>query len=153
MVLEIFTNNLRQTQKTAQILAQELGKEKRQKQAFILGLVGELGAGKTSFIQGFARGLKIKNKVLSPTFLLLKTFSIPGQKNFKWLYHIDCYRFKKSKELLDLGFKEILGNPDNIIIIEWADKIKKIMPRRAVWINFKVLGEDKRKLEFKNLAW
>ena len=105
----------------------------------VFGLVGNLGAGKTTFIQAFAKGLGIKAKVTSPSFVLMK--------NYKNFYHIDCYRIKNHKDILALDFKEIISNPKNIIMIEWAEKIRKILPKDAIWIKFKIINKNQRKIE------
>jgi len=127
------------------------------KKSFVIGLEGKLGAGKTTFIQGFAKELSIKEKILSPTFVIYKKFKIrnPNVKSnpkykFQNFYHIDCYRVQKSKELLDLGFKEIISNPQNIVAVEWAEKIKRIMPKNTFWIQFEFIDEKKRKITIKN---
>jgi len=114
MEIKCLSKDPGQTKKLGEILAKEILKEKKQKKAFVLGLKGGLGGGKTTFLQGFARGLGIKEKITSPTFIIMKKFS-----NF---YHFDCYRIRKPKELLDLGFKEIISNPRNIVAIEFINK-------------------------------
>jgi tRNA threonylcarbamoyladenosine biosynthesis protein TsaE len=141
---EIFSQSPSQTKKVGQILASQIlrGKLKR---AFVLGLIGDLGGGKTTFLQGFAKGLKIKEKILSPTFIILKKFKVKSSK-FKVFYHIDCYRIKRAKEILNLGFKEIISNPKNIVAIEWAEKIKKILPKGALILKFDFLDQKKRKI-------
>jgi len=103
-----------------------------------------LGAGKTCFLQGFAKGLCIRKKILSPTFAIMKRFQVPGH-GFQNFYHIDCYRIDKPKELLDLRFADMRQNPENIIAIEWADKVKKILPNNTLILKFRFL--DKRKRE------
>lgn len=131
------TKNQRETSKLAKILAEEIIKAKpKTKNALIFGLVGELGAGKTTFIQAFAKGLRIKRRLTSPSFVLMK--------NYKNFYHIDCYRIKSPKGILALDFKEIISNPKNIIMIEWAEKIKSILPRNTIWLRFKILSEKER---------
>jgi tRNA threonylcarbamoyladenosine biosynthesis protein TsaE len=141
---EIFSQSPSQTKKVGQILASQIlrGKLKR---AFVLGLIGDLGGGKTTFLQGFAKGLKIKEKILSPTFILIRKFQIPNSK-FQNFYHIDCYRISKPKEILDLGFKEIISNPKNIVAIEWAEKIKKFLPKGTLILKFDFLDQKKRKI-------
>jgi len=138
MKFKIFTSSPSQTKKAGQLLAEEVLKSKPAKRAFVIGLVGDLGGGKTCFLQGFAQGLGIKQRVLSPTFIIMRRFN-----NF---YHIDCYRIQKPQELLDLGFKRIIANPKNIVAVEWADRIRKIMPLNTIWIEFEFIGEKKRKI-------
>lgn len=133
---EFFARNVNETRKMAKILAQEILKSKR---GMIIGLIGELGAGKTTFIQAFAKGLGIKNKITSPSFIILKKY-----KNF---YHIDCYRIKSYKDILALDFQEIVSNPKNIIVIEWAEKIKSILPQDTIRLEFKILSEKERKIK------
>jgi len=142
MKKENITSSSNQTKKLGEKFAREILKSRSRKKAFVIGLEGELGGGKTTFIQGFAKGLGIKEKILSPTFVIMKKFN-----NF---YHFDCYKIQKSKELLDLGFKEIISNSENIIVVEWADKIKKIMPKNTLWIQFEFVDETIRKITIKN---
>ena len=142
MKKENITSSSVQTKKLGEKFAREILKNKSKKKSFVIGLEGKLGAGKTCFLQGFAQGLGVKEKILSPTFVIMKKFN-----NF---YHIDCYRIQKSKELLDLGFKEIISNSENIVVVEWADRIKKIMPKHTFWIKFKFVDETIRKITIKN---
>ena len=154
-LVEIIAKSAQETKKIAANLARNLRKQPlfRQrrislgptKHAFIIALEGNLGSGKTNFIQGLAAALGIKESVLSPTFLILKQFPIlfKGYTNF---YHVDAYRLKSSKELLELGFEELLSNPENIIVIEWADKVGKILPKNVLNIKFVNLRKDKRKI-------
>jgi len=150
MKKEYITSSSAQTKKLGQKLAKDILKKKPEKTAFVIGLEGELGSGKTTFVQGFAKALGIKEKVLSPTFVIIERFQFNNLtiKQFNNFYHLDCYRIKKPRELLDLGFKEIISNPRNIVAVEWADKIKKIMPEDVLWINFEFIDEKKRKISF-----
>ena len=146
--MEIISKAPSQTKKLGQFLAQEILKTPFPKRALILGLEGDLGGGKTTFLQGFARGLGIEEKILSPTFIIIKKFHIP-YSTFQEFYHIDCYRIKKSKEILDLGFKKIIFDPQNIIAIEWADRIKKILPKDTLFLKFDFINKDIRKIALK----
>ena len=113
--------------------------------ATVVGLYGNLGSGKTTFVQFVAEILGVKEQVTSPTFLIVKSYKLKV-KSYKSIYHIDCYRIQKPKELLKLGFKEIINNPQNIVLIEWAEKLKKILPKKINWIRFeygKKLNERK----------
>jgi len=133
------TTSSSQTKKFAGLLASTIVSQKRtpSKNALIIALAGDLGAGKTTFVQGFLRGLGIKKKITSPTFILIKNYSITQLSNYQNVYHLDCYRIKKASELSKIGLKEILECPQNIILIEWAEKIKRILPKNTIWIKFK----------------
>lgn len=140
--MNIITKNAKETQKVAAELAQKLVKKKTAK-ALILALSGELGAGKTTFIKGFSKALGIREKILSPTFVLIHKHRLHASY-FTNLYHIDAYRLKSEKDLLKLGIKEIFTNPENIVMIEWADKVRKIIPKNATWICFKHSSKGRR---------
>lgn len=112
----------------------------------IIGLEGELGSGKTSFVQFFAKAMGIKDKVLSPTFVIFKSFDLKNRK-FRKLYHLDCYRINRAKEILDLGFKEMIANKENIVLIEWSDKIEELLPKKAVILEFNFIDKNKRKID------
>jgi len=120
--------------------------------AFILALTGELGSGKTTFVQGVARGLGIKSRIISPTFILVRNYEVRSQKyEVRNFYHIDLYRLEKNIEfeVRNLGIKDIWSDPENIVAIEWAEKIEKMIPKSAKWIRFENLGENKRKITMK----
>jgi len=144
-MIEIVAKSSKETKKAGMALGQILGRESLSDRAFIIALEGDLGSGKTTFIQGLAQGLEVKENILSPTFVIQKDFSL-ALKNYKNLYHIDAYRLKNPSELLGLGFKDLIKNSENLIVIEWADKIKKILPKNILKIEFENLGEDKRKI-------
>ena len=134
------TNSAQETQNLAANLAKKL------KGGDILALSGDLGGGKTTFVQGLAKGLKIKEKIQSPTFVLMKIYPIP-KKKFS-LCHIDLYRLKDEKDIESIGFQDYLRNNDYICVIEWAEKIEKILPKNTEWIEFEYVDEEKRRLVF-----
>ena len=148
-----------QTKKIGALLAKKILETKPLKLAFLLGLEGDLGGGKTTFLQGFAKGLGIKQKILSPTFIIMRKFQIPNYKlqtnpklqipKFQTFFHIDCYRIQSPKEILDLGFKEIISNPQNIVAVEWAERVRKILPKKTIILKFYFLGQNKRKIVIK----
>lgn len=126
----MISRSAQETKKIADRLAKKILKKRpHRNHARVIALTGELGAGKTTFVQGFAKALGIKSRMVSPTFLIFRKY-----KNF---YHVDVYRIHLAKELTTLGFKKILANPQNILVIEWAEKIKKILPKDAIWVNFR----------------
>ena len=116
----------------------------------VFGLVGDLGAGKTQLTKGLAEGLGIKKHLASPTFVLLKVYPVvKNKKGIKNLIHIDCYRLSRPEELLDLGWEEFLSKKESVIVVEWADKIKGIMPEGTVWIDLRQgRGESEREIKF-----
>ena len=140
------TTSAIQTKKLGEEMAKDILALSETNNAIVLALKGELGSGKTTFVQGLAKGLGVQSRVLSPTFLVIKEFELP-HTNKTMLYHIDCYRLESSQELLDLGFKSIVANPKNIVVIEWADRVKKILSKDTKWIHFFVTGENSRELD------
>lgn len=113
----------------------------------VVALTGELGAGKTTFVQGFAQGLGIKEKIISPTFVLIRQHPIP--KTSSLLYHIDLYRLEDAKDFRHLGLEEILSNPNNLVLIEWAEKAEKYLPKNTIWISFERIDENQRRIAIK----
>lgn len=147
--MELISKSYSETKKIAGELAKKLIK-KRFKKAIVMALEGELGAGKTTFIKGFSKALGVKEKVLSPTFVLIHRHKIK-KSGFKNLYHIDAYRLKSEKDLLKLGTKEIFANPQNIVMIEWADRVKKAIPENTILIRIKHLKKNERKISINKL--
>ncbi|MCX6738043.1 MAG: tRNA (adenosine(37)-N6)-threonylcarbamoyltransferase complex ATPase subunit type 1 TsaE [Candidatus Parcubacteria bacterium] len=150
MEKRIQTNTHIKTQSLAEKIAKKClktGPDFKNNIATIFAMRGDLGSGKTTFTQGFARGLGVVDKILSPTFVILKKFQIPNSE-FQYLYHIDCYRIKQPREILNLGLKEIISDTKNIIVIEWADKIEKILPPQAKMIRFHFVNEKNREIFF-----
>ncbi|MCK4782057.1 tRNA (adenosine(37)-N6)-threonylcarbamoyltransferase complex ATPase subunit type 1 TsaE [Candidatus Parcubacteria bacterium] len=139
--MKILTNSSSETKKLGEKLAKEILSCSQKKDAFVIGLIGDLGGGKTTFLQGLAKGLGIKDKINSPTFVIMKRY-----KNF---YHFDCYRIKDPKEILNLGFKEIISNPQNIVALEWADQIQDILPKHALIIEFDFIAQNTRRVKIK----
>lgn len=139
--LEILSKSSRQTKKIAVGFAGELKNfvPRKRKKATIIGICGDLGAGKTTFVQGFARALGVKERITSPTFVIMKKFPIHRHKIknsfFSFFYHFDFYRLASAKDLLALDFKKISDRPDNLIIIEWPDRIKNFSKNISIKIN------------------
>ena len=109
----------------------------------VVALVGELGAGKTCLTQGIARGLGIPEsyQVTSPTFTLMNEY--PGKTA---LYHLDMYRLSGVRELEEMGYEEYLGG-DGVLVIEWAEKIRDILPDETLFISLTYLDENRREID------
>ncbi len=113
----------------------------------VIALIGELGSGKTVLIKGLAQGLGIKKTITSPTFVLMKIYKIPNSVrqsvnqtlNF---CHVDAYRLKSGQDLIDIGIKDWLGKSNTITAIEWAGRVKNILPKNTITIKLK-LGKKK----------
>ena len=148
MKIKVLSESPEETQKIASLLINIILKQKNLKRnkALVISLEGNLGSGKTEFFKGIAKGIKLKEKIFSPTFLIMKRFTL-RHKLFKFLWHLDCYRLKKISEIKELDFKEIIKNYQNIIFIEWGNKIKRFLPKNHWMIKFKIKGENKRSLE------
>ncbi len=98
--------------------------------ATLITLSGELGAGKTSFVQGVAASLGVVGSVTSPTFVLEKVYELRGQP-FSKLIHIDAYRLVSGDELRALGFDELMGDAGNLVLLEWPEKVSDLLPAPA----------------------
>lgn len=139
------TKNPGQTKQLGFRLAKKILKNKPGQKAVVLALVGDLGSGKTTFLQGLAKGLNIKYEIVSPTFIIFRKFKIPNS-SFKYFYHFDCYRLKTKKELHKLGWQNLEKLPYNIIAIEWADNVFKKMHPDFILIKFNLVDRSKRKI-------
>ena len=142
-----------QTSKLAKELAVTLRQAQGKKifnKAIVIGLSGELGSGKTTFCQSFAKALGVKEKVHSPTFVIMKKYSV-ARNQYPVLFHFDAYRIKKPKDIVVLGWKKIISEPKNIILVEWAENIKKVFPKKHFWIKLAHLGKNKRGIDIKSV--
>jgi tRNA threonylcarbamoyladenosine biosynthesis protein TsaE len=143
--METVTNSAEETKAIGEKFAAKLvGGE-------VLALIGDLGSGKTTFVQGLANGLGIRQRIISPTFILLRNYTISNSNNDKLntFNHIDLYRLGNDaeRELLDLGFKELSEDERTVTVVEWADKAKGVFSDKTIWIRFNALSGDSRKIE------
>lgn len=120
--------------------------------AMVLAFSGDLGAGKTTLTQEIALQFGIKENVVSPTFVIMKIYKISSSSkyysHFKKLIHIDAYRIEKEEELSYLGWDEIISDKDNLVIIEWPEKVKKIIPKSAINIFLSHIDEETRAIRY-----
>ena len=137
--MEIFSKATNDTQEAGRRLSTHL------KGGETLALVGEMGAGKTHFIQGLAEGLKIDSRITSPTFIIMREYET-DKLNF---YHVDLYRLEENieRELTNLGITDLWGKPKNIFAIEWADRAVGHLPDNTIWVKFTEIDNDTRKIE------
>ncbi|MFC1646921.1 tRNA (adenosine(37)-N6)-threonylcarbamoyltransferase complex ATPase subunit type 1 TsaE [Patescibacteria group bacterium] len=135
------TNCPEETQKFGKKFADYLiKKEKARNIPNIVCLYGDLGSGKTVFVQGVASGLGIAKRLLSPTFIIVRRYKIGNI--YQYLYHLDLYRMKSSKSLQSIGISEIINNPDFLVFIEWADRLDRFLPKKRIDIHLSVLKNE-----------
>ena len=108
----------------------------------IIALIGDLGAGKTVFSQGLANGLGIKEKVNSPTFVVMKIYDVEYDK-IKIFCHIDAYRLSSFTELEAIWVSDYLGQKDAVTVIEWADKVFRGLPDKVIKYKLLHKGEER----------
>ena len=111
--------------------------------ADVVALTGALGAGKTCFIQGLARGLDVSTHPTSPTFVLVNEYRgrLP-------VHHVDAYRTATLTELLDLGLLELFDG-DGVTLVEWADRLEPLLPARAIRVHIEGVGDEPRRIEIR----
>jgi len=124
------------------------GLEKKNRQAVVLGLQGDLGSGKTTFAQDVAKYLGVTEEVTSPTFIIQKSYQLPEGKKFSRLVHIDAYRLDASEQLERLGFAELLKEEDTLIIVEWPEKVPKALPQHTQHLLFTFVNDTTREVTY-----
>ncbi|MBC8331629.1 MAG: tRNA (adenosine(37)-N6)-threonylcarbamoyltransferase complex ATPase subunit type 1 TsaE [Anaerolineae bacterium] len=109
----------------------------------VVGLVGDLGAGKTTMMQGVASGWGSSDPVSSPTFVLVNMYRRPDQQRF---YHLDAYRLRGASDAVDLDLESMFE--EGPLVIEWADRIEAVLPEERIWVELEWLDETRRQLVF-----
>ena len=140
----IITHSASETQKVAEAVLSSLQHRN------ILALHGDLGGGKTTFSQGIGKALGINQKMISPTFILVRQYElekIKSKSHFAKLYHIDLYRIQRSEEIIDLGILDFAKDSTNLLLIEWAEKMGEYLSDRRVDVRFEYIAENDRKIE------
>lgn len=114
--------------------------------ATVIALSGDLGAGKTTFVQTLARELGVAGTVTSPTFTIMKTYTLENQ-DWDRLIHMDAYRIDELAELEPLRFGELLNDPKNLFCIEWAEKIKAALVTPKINVQFTITNGHSRTVQ------
>lgn len=148
----MISNSPDDTKKIAEDFVKTLALQKDS--ATAAGLHGDLGSGKTTFVQCVAKILGVKENVQSPTFVILKNYKLHVTSSmlqapyYKFLVHIDCYRLDKKEDIEKLGWQEIISNPKNLVLVEWPERITGVMPKNTININFKFITNTTREIVF-----
>lgn len=140
--MEATTRSPLQTQKIAKDLAGKL------KGGEVIALYGDLGSGKTVFVQGLAQGLGIKRRILSPTFVFMRSYPLAINNKRLTFHHLDLYRGQSLTDFQVLGLSEIFS-PDSIIVLEWAEKIKNQLPQNRIDVEIKRVNDTTRSINIK----
>lgn len=141
MKSEYITKSPEETREVAKKVAQEM------KNGGVVCLYGDLGSGKTTFTQGFAEALGIERSVNSPTFLVVRTYRLPDDKSNETIqsfYHIDLYRLNQESEMKDVGLEDIFVNPENLVVVEWSEKLGSLLPSKRLDIHFTYVDDNSR---------
>src|SRR5436190_1172667 len=132
--VRLFTRSAEQTRAVGEALASSL------RSGDVVSLTGDLGAGKTTLVQGAARGLGVGDRVLSPTFTLVREYQgdVP-------IHHMDIYRLDRVQDVLDLGFEEMI-DADGVVFVEWGDAIEGLLPEDHLQVELSIAedGEARR---------
>jgi len=152
--MEFISKNVEETAQIASNFAEiiQSSPKDNSKGSTIVGLYGELGSGKTTFMKYLALSFGVEETIQSPTFVIMRKYDLTPSpslcegegRNFKNLFHIDAYRIENEIEMLNLGWQEIITNPKNLICIEWPEKIAGIMPPHIV-IKFEHYDEENQR--------
>ena len=140
--MEVRLKSIDEINNLVKVVYDKLLEKKTENRASVLALHGDLGAGKTTFMQHFAKDLGVEEVVTSPTFVVMKKYELPTG-DFKQLVHIDAYRIEELSEMGPLGFGGLLNDQDLIICIEWAENISDLLPEETVHINIEIVGDDR----------
>ena len=108
----------------------------------IFALYGDLGAGKTAFVAGMAEALGIRERILSPTFTLMRRYG-----NF---IHIDAYRLHGPEDLALLGWNDLVRDSRNVIVVEWADRVESALPRDVIRVRFTHVSDHERTIDIED---
>ncbi|KKQ78020.1 MAG: hypothetical protein A3A96_03035 [Candidatus Zambryskibacteria bacterium RIFCSPLOWO2_01_FULL_39_39] len=161
--MEFLSKNVSETAQIATDFSQKL--KPKTDSALVVGLYGELGSGKTTFMKYLAESFGVKETIQSPTFVIMKIYKTSPPRKLPFssppplvkgrglggevenLIHIDAYRIEKEEEMINLGWQEIISDPQNLVFVEWPEQIAGIMPPHIV-VKFEhgKTGENQRKI-------
>jgi tRNA threonylcarbamoyladenosine biosynthesis protein TsaE len=113
----------------------------------VILMEGDLGAGKTTFVQVLAKELGVTEEIISPTFVIQKSYETKDHI-FKKLIHIDAYRIEDAREMINLGWQDTVSNKENLVVVEWPSKILEILPENAKEMKFAHIDVETREISY-----
>jgi tRNA threonylcarbamoyladenosine biosynthesis protein TsaE len=113
----------------------------------VILMEGDLGAGKTTFVQVLAKELGVTEEIISPTFVIQKSYETKDHI-FKKLIHIDAYRIEDAREMIKLGWQDTVSNKENLVVVEWPSKILEILPENAKEMKFAHIDVETREISY-----
>ena len=145
MQIKVISENEQTTRQIAKKYAQSI------KSPTVISLVGDLGAGKTTFAKGFAEGFGVRDVVTSPTFTIMNEY----MGSVMPLYHFDMYRLSSMEEAINCGFEEYfnLKTLKGVVLVEWASNVEGMLPALHIEVSFKKLDEEKREISITVKGW
>jgi len=145
--MEYLLNNESELAGVAGEVAEALLSQPLRKRATVLALIGELGAGKTTFSKHFLKFLGVTEQIVSPTFVIIKSYVL-STKYYELAHHIDTYRLEEPvAELKKLEIEKVLDDPKHLVLIEWADRVEELLPPDAIRLEFSHEDGNKRSLK------
>ena len=142
--MEIHSSSPEETQKLAGELALKI------KPGTLITLSGDLGSGKTTFVQGFAHALGIKQRLLSPTFVFVHLYHYARQAEQHTLYHVDLYRIQSEHEVISLDLVAMLRDPRGIVVVEWPERAMSLFTK-CVKVSFVIMNENTRRISIEGI--
>jgi len=115
--------------------------------ATVVGLSGDLGSGKTTFVRSVAQILGVEHEIASPTFVIAKFYDIPNDSRWKQLVHVDAYRIEDPEEIRPLRLTETFADPKNLVIVEWPEQLGVFFPKDAMMLKLRFIDETTRGIQ------
>ena len=146
--MHIVSRSPRTTRALGALFAKELTvRPIRTKHATVIALRGPLGAGKTTFIQAFARAMGVRRNLPSPTFTFMRRYPL-ARHRYRNLFHIDAYRVRSTsaRALRPLRFREVMVKPENVVLVEWPEHIARVLPRHIVHVSLRHGNTEKERV-------
>lgn len=118
----------------------------------VIALKGDLGAGKTTFVQGFLEALGAEGPYVSPTFVIMKEYDLaaPSATDIRRVYHMDAYRIDDPEEIARLGFEEWIADPQGIVLVEWPEKIESLLPADTDTVSLRWVSDTEREVSIEH---